>query len=266
MVNRSMSHLSALLVLFGLIAGACAIAGSPTPQPTVSPSASPSPTGAAVSPSPIPSPDASPTPTAGGQQVTSAAQAAALVFTTEPRFARMTALQPDLIGQSAWYEASETADGYSVAVTLGSGDCFAGCIDQHTWTYHVGFDGTITLVGDEGDEVEISPPEGTDAPMTARVLLAAGPVCPVEQVPPAPGCEPRPIINAEVVLRDPSGAEIAHGATNEEGIVEFQVPGGAYYVEAEPVEGMMSMAAAQALSGVGGDVVGVTLGFDTGIR
>lgn len=254
------------LVVGGLLLAGCSVSASPSPQgPTPTPITSPAPTNPAPTPSPSPVPDASPPPV-GESGVTSAAQAAALVFASEPRFGRMMGLQAGLIGQSAWYEAFESTDGFTVAVTLGSGDCFAGCIDQHTWTYNVDLDGNITLIGDEGDSVEAEIPQGTDDAMTVGVLLTSGPICPVERNPPDPNCEPRPVVNAEVILRDPSGAEAARAISNEEGIVEFVVPGGAYYVEAPEVEGLLGTPTPQAFSGVGGDHVGLMLSYDTGIR
>jgi hypothetical protein len=199
--------------------------------------------------------------------VTSAAQAAALVFEANPSlFAGITPLQPDMIGQAAWYEATDTDDGFSVVVTIGSGDCMAGCIDRRTWTYSVARNGVIELLAEEGDEVQLPPHQGTDAPATIDVRLVAGPVCPVEQNPPDPNCAPRPVVNAEVILRDPAGAEVGRGVSDAEGRVVFSVPAGAYYLEPAAVTGYMGQAAEQALSVLGGSASNIVLAYDTGIR
>jgi hypothetical protein len=188
------------------------------------------------------------------------------VFASDPRFGRMGPLLPDLIGQSTWYEASDTNGGYSVMITTGSGDCQAGCIDRHTWSFLVEPDGTINLVGDEGEDVDLPPVAGGDAPAVVTLSLFAGPTCPVETVPPDPNCAPRPVTNAEVVLRDPTGAEIERAASNAEGTITLEVPPGAYYVEPQPVEGLMGIAAPVAFAVAGSDVTGLTLAYDTGIR
>jgi hypothetical protein len=171
-----------------------------------------------------------------------------------------------MVGQSSWYEAFEDGTGYTVRVTMGSGDCQAGCINRHTWTYHVDRDGTVTLVGEEGDEIEGGPSTGTGAPITINVVLVAGPVCPVEQVPADPNCEPRPVQNAEAVLYAADGSEIARGVSGADGRIAFEAPEGAYFVEALPAEGLMQTPDAQAFSAVGGDSVGLLMAYDTGIR
>jgi len=87
--------------------------------------------------------------------VTTPEQAWAAVVAAEPRFAGIQPLDPDLIGQSAWYEVQPASGvgAYIVTVTVGWGDCQAGCIDQHTWQYAVGPDGAVTLQSESGDGV-----------------------------------------------------------------------------------------------------------------
>ena len=123
----------AILIAVVIAAGCATPGGSPTPTPTVTPSP--------VPPSPTLPPVA---------DVSTPAQAAALVLAHEG-FGRMQPLLPNLIGQSAWYEAFADGDGFAVRITVGAGDCQAGCIEHHTWNYAVARDGTITLVSDEGD-------------------------------------------------------------------------------------------------------------------
>jgi hypothetical protein len=165
-----------------------------------------------------------------------------------------------------WYEASMADEGFVVTVTLGSGDCQAGCINRRTWTYEVLTDGTVSLVAEEGDEIEYSPPDGTQDPITVTAHLVASPVCPVEQSPPDPNCAPRPVANADVVLYAPDGTEVARASSDADGAAAFEVPAGAYFVVAEAAEGLMRGPDAQAFSAVGGDSVDLLLGYDTGIR
>src|SRR6185369_2254469 len=89
------------------------------------------------------SPGGSAAPTApAAPTVASVEDAAALVVASDPRFEDAVALDPQMIGLSKWWEASANDDGsYAVKVTIGWGDCQAGCIDRHTWSYRVGPDG-----------------------------------------------------------------------------------------------------------------------------
>ena len=253
---RGLATIAALLAILV----ACMSAASASPGQTPSRSASPI-------HSTSPATDPSPGPTGiAADEVTSPAQAAAIVFAANPMFAGIAPLQPDLIGQSAWYEASAAADGFGVVVTMGSGDCMAGCIERRTWTYSVSPDGTVDLVSEVGDEVEMPPANGGSGPAVIDVRLIAAPICPVEQGPPDPNCAPRAVGNAEAVLRDPTGAEVARAVSDADGLIGFSVPQGAYYLEPAPVEGLMGRAEAVAISVLGGSTSSLTLVYDTGIR
>jgi hypothetical protein len=121
--------LPALLAL-SVVLGACTN-GSTTP---------PSPTGPAPTPTPI------------AADVNSAADAAALVIATNPLFEGAAELNPDMIGASKYWEAEVLADGaFQITMTLGWGDCPAGCVERHTWIYNVAADGQLTLVEESGD-------------------------------------------------------------------------------------------------------------------
>lgn len=198
--------------------------------------------------------------------MTSAAQAAALVFASDERWGRMMPLRADMVGQSSWYEVVADGAGFTVSITVGQGDCQAGCIEKHVWEYHVDVDGSVVLVGESGDDVGIQPPVGGDGPAQITVDLLAGPVCPVVQDPPDPNCDDRPVKNAEVKLFDASGTLVETLSSNDDGRVVFQVPAGAYYVEPQATEGLMGTPEAQAVSVLGGDQSGLLFGYDTGIR
>ena len=251
--------------LLALVLLACGGAGSaspspiaPTPSPSTTPGATPAP-GATPSPSPMPSPG-------GNLVVGSAAQAAALVFASDPRWAGMVPLRSDLIGASSWFEASEDATGFSVVITFGRGDCEAGCIEKHNWNYHVDPDGTVTLVDESGDPFAIDPVGHLPGDSHLNVKLTAGPVCPVEQNPPDPNCAPRNVANAEVVVYDPHGVEVARGTSDQDGMVSFDLPSGPYFVVAQPVEGLMGTPQPEAFSVIGGGTAGLLFEYDTGIR
>lgn len=102
-----------------------------------------------VSPTPI---APGPTPTPVGAVVESPEDAAALVIAADPRFAGTVRLDPGMIGASRWWEAEPLAGGgYRITVTIGWGDCPAGCINRHTWAFDVTADGQVTLIEEAGD-------------------------------------------------------------------------------------------------------------------
>jgi len=133
-----------LAVLIVIIVAACTDAGR-------SGSAAPTSTAPAGTPSTTPT---APGPTPIAVDVASAADAAALVIATDPRFEGAIALTPDVIGASRWWEATPLAGGgYHVTITIGWGDCPSGCIDEHVWDFEVSADGQVTFLGESGDPI-----------------------------------------------------------------------------------------------------------------
>ena len=249
---RGTANVAAVVAVVAALLVGCAAAGA-SPAPTNSP-------GPSTQPSLQPSPTQPPV-----GQVGSAAQAAAVVFASQ-HISRMRPLIPDVIGQSAWYEASEDGTGYTVKVTVGAGDCQAGCIQKHKWTYHVDVDGTVALGADEGDDIGFPHPAGTADAVTLSVALVAGPTCPVQRDPPDPACAPRPVANTEIIVFDTSGNMAASGVSGADGLATAQLPPGAYYVVVPAVAGLMGQADPLAFAAVGGDNVRLTFTYDTGIR
>jgi len=136
-----MTSTRSLLLAIGLAVAVGGCSGSTSP-----------PSGAPASPEPSTTPAVTPTPIAA--TVTSAADAAALVIATDPRFEGAIGLTPDVIGASKWWTARALADGaYQVTLTIGWGDCPSGCINQHTWRFRVAADGQVTLLDESGDPV-----------------------------------------------------------------------------------------------------------------
>lgn len=128
-----------LVVAASLAVAGCATGGGGSPEPSA--------------PTPTPTVPA-PTPTPIAADVASPADAAALVIATDPRFNGAIELTPDIIGASKWWEAAPLADGaYRITLTIGWGDCPAGCINRHVWVFEVTADGGVTLIDESGDEV-----------------------------------------------------------------------------------------------------------------
>jgi hypothetical protein len=116
---------------------------------------------AGASAAPSGSPASSPATSPAGP-VTTEAEAVAAVVAKDPRLTGITAKDPDMIGQSSFYEVTPASGvgAYVVNVTVGWGDCPAGCMAEHTWSYAVAPDGTVTVLKETGGPV---PPEAWPA-------------------------------------------------------------------------------------------------------
>jgi hypothetical protein len=264
--------LAALLAaLVVVLVAACGGAAGPASTP---PSTTP----------PVSTPPASVTPS--GAPLTQA-DAVALVLAQDPRFAGIGPPDPNLIGQSAWYEVSPAVVGWRITVTKGWGDCQAGCISRHSWVFDVDPTGAVTLVEERGDPVGDGSGDGSTggsdggSPGEPPVAIpaeggpwiagqaVAGPVCPVERIPPDPACAPRPVAGAVIVVRGAGGAEVARVVTAQDGAFLVGVPGGgAWIVEPQPVDGLLGTASATTVEVADGPSawVAVDLAYDTGIR
>lgn len=213
-----------------------------------------------------------PTPSIGpsGGRVTTPEQAVERVIAHEPRFAGIRPRDPELIGQPAWYEVAPASGvgAFLVSVRVGWGDCPAGCIDEHTWLYAVGPDGSVTLRSEAGDPVPADAWPSADAGVRTgiRVTALAGPTCPVETVPPDPACAPRPVAGATVTVQDGTGAVVEKALLDGAGVAVIAVPSGDYVVAGAPQEGLLAPPAPVAVTVDAVGVVDVTLAYDTGIR
>lgn len=116
--------------------------------------------GPASTPSASPAPSVRPTPTPIAASVATPAEAAALVIATNPLFTGAIELNADLIGASKWWVATPvTGGGFTIVLTVGWGDCPAGCINRHVWTFDVKADGALALVTETGDSVPANLPD-----------------------------------------------------------------------------------------------------------
>ena len=213
-------------------------------------------------------PAPSPSPTPG--RVVTATDALDRVVAYEPRLTGIQPFDSGLVGQGSWYTV-QPASGvgvFVVTVHVGWGDCEAGCIDEHSWVYAIGPDGDVSAVSESGAPV---PPDAWPSPAGAGQTgivgtAVAGPVCPVERVPPDPACAARPVANAAIVIRDASGSVVAQTITASDGSFFVAVLPGDYQVEPQPVEGLMGGAPAQTVTVGEGAATTVQLEYDTGIR
>src|SRR4051812_27054115 len=62
-----------------------------------------------------------------------------------------------------------------------------------------------------------APASSASATTGIRGKATAGPVCPVERVPPESACAPRPVVGAVLVVRDAAGNEVARATTGTDG-------------------------------------------------
>jgi hypothetical protein len=116
--------------------------------------------------------------------------------------------------------------------------------------------------GVESDAIPTVPAPGA----TLEISAVAGPVCPVETDPPTPGCAPRPVADAVMVVTDSTGAEMARAATSADGTVVIEVPAGELTITPQPVEGLLGTASPITVSLAADQTLSVGVDYDTGIR
>jgi hypothetical protein len=201
--------------------------------------------------------------------VATAGQAFAAVAARSPWFDGAKPKDPQSIGQAVTWAATPGPGGtWTVTVDVGWGDCQAGCIDHHVWTFTVGADGTVSLASASGPTV----PQDQRAALLAAATesgvggqVTAGPTCPVER-PNDPKCAPRPVAGAVLAVKDAGGSEISRFTTDGSGLFRIALPPGAYTVEPQPVAGLMGTPAPQPVTVAPGRLTGVDIAYDTGIR
>jgi hypothetical protein len=111
----------------------------------------------------------------------------------------------------------------------------------------------------------ISPAGG---PPSVTGTVTAGPVCPVETVPPKPECAPRPVAGAVIVATDASGHELGRATTAADGSYQMVVgETGTVTISGLPVTGFMRAPAPVNVTLTSpGEIERLDLQYDTGIR
>ena len=220
-------------------------------------------------------------PGAAGRQVTSVEDAAARVIEVYPSLAGVGPKDPNMIGACCWYTGSETGDGYTVTFQVGWGDCPAGCINRHSWTFAVSKDGAVTLTAEQGPPVPPGTPgsaiksgAGGSGGTTGGGILpggsgieghvTAGPTCPVAR-PDDPACADRPLEGVTIVVLTAAGNEAGRTTTDASGYYGITLPSGPYTIEPQPVQGMVHGSPPVPVV-VGEGVTTVDIPYDTGIR
>ena len=197
-------------------------------------------------------------PARPGTPVTSG-EAVDLVLQQNPLFAAIGPRDSELIGQAAWYEVMEAAEGWQVEIRIGWGDCPAGCINEHRWTYLVSSTVDVDLIEESGD------PLPADSGISG--MVTAGPTCPVVTDPPDPSCADRPVEGAVLVVTTLAGVEVDRTTSDADGRFALSLPPGTYRLEPQPVEGLMGTAEPVEFTvEPGAPALDLVIGYDTGIR
>jgi len=108
---------------------------------------------------------------------------------------------------------------------------------------------------------------GATTGIAVPIHVQAGPVCPVERVPPDPACADRPVSGAVMLVTDATGRQVASGTSDAAGDLVFHLPAGSYVVTPQRAPGVMGTAAAIPIQVVAGPSPALlVVVYDTGIR
>ncbi len=111
-----------------------------------------------------------------------------------------------------------------------------------------------------------APSGSAPAAVSVSGSALAGPVCPVERLPPDPACAPRPVEGADISVVDVNGEQVALVTTDANGASAFDVVPGTYRLVAMPVAGLIGTPAPLELNVGPAGATDIVLEFDTGIR
>ncbi|MFL5648518.1 MAG: carboxypeptidase-like regulatory domain-containing protein [Chloroflexota bacterium] len=120
----------------------------------------------------------------------------------------------------------------------------------------------LLMAGCAGGGVGVSPTPSGGIGGT----VTAGPICPVEKVPPDPACAARPVGGAVLIVREGSDGEVARATTSADGTFFIALPPGSYVVAPQDVEGFLGGAQEQSVEVAAGARSDIVLVYDTGIR
>ena len=110
-----------------------------------------------------------------------------------------------------------------------------------------------------------TPVSGPSYPVGGRAV--AGPVCPVERIPPDPACASRPVVGAVMVISTTDGHDVARAATGTDGRWSVRLAAGTYTLTPQAVSGLPGSAPPiQFTVSAARASVGLDVTYDTGIR
>jgi hypothetical protein len=113
-----------------------------------------------------------PAPSPSAVTITTPEAAAARVMEEHPELDGIEPQDPDVIGSCCFWAATPAADGFEVTFEVGWGDCPAGCINRHRWTYSVSGDGVVRLIAEQGPAVPPGEPGSGTGGSSSRSLPA----------------------------------------------------------------------------------------------
>jgi hypothetical protein len=109
------------------------------------------------------------------------------------------------------------------------------------------------------------PASGPSYPVGGRAV--AGPVCPVERIPPDPACAPRPVVGAVLAITASDGHEVARATTGPDGRWTVTLAAGRYTLTPQAVSGLLGSAPPlQFTVSATGSSAALDVTYDTGIR
>ena len=112
--------------------------------------------------------------------------------------------------------------------------------------------------------VACAAPAGPTGEISGR--LVAGPVCPVESLPPDPACAPRPVEDALITIVSSAGREW-RVRSDDDGYFRVKVPIGEVLVLFGPVKGLMGTPPEIGVEVTEGETTNLgEVAYDTGIR
>jgi hypothetical protein len=110
-----------------------------------------------------------------------------------------------------------------------------------------------------------APASGPSYPVGGSAV--AGPVCPVERIPPDPACAPRPVVGAVIVITASDGHEVARTTTDTDGRWTTTLAAGTYTLTPQAVTGLLGSAPPlQFTVSATRSSLSLDVTYDTGIR
>lgn len=107
---------------------------------------------------------------------------------------------------------------------------------------------------------------GRDTEVIVTGYVHAGPMCPVESVPPDPACDDRSVAGAVILVINSVGVTVAEPVTDEDGRFTVALDPGEYRFVPQAVDGLMGTAPEQIVVVTESGAAPLDFAYDTGIR